>query len=63
MSQSTAGREATPRHYLMCRPTYFDVTYAINPWMDPGKPVDTDLAVGGGTRCAGSTWSTATPST
>nr|WP_104635198.1 dimethylargininase [Streptomyces sp. MH60] len=29
----------------MCRPTYFDVTYAINPWMDPGKPVDTDLAV------------------
>lgn len=45
MSQSTAGREATPRHYLMCRPTYFDVTYAINPWMDPGKPVDTDLAI------------------
>jgi N-dimethylarginine dimethylaminohydrolase len=29
----------------MCRPTYFDVTYAINPWMDPGKPVDTDLAI------------------
>ncbi|MFU0243641.1 amidinotransferase, partial [Streptomyces scabiei] len=29
----------------MCRPTYFDVTYAINPWMDPDKPVDTDLAV------------------
>ncbi|MFG2298731.1 dimethylargininase [Streptomyces sp. NPDC048603] len=29
----------------MCRPTHFDVTYAINPWMDPGKPVDTDLAV------------------
>lgn len=38
-------RTATPRHYLMCRPTYFDVVYSINPWMDPGKPVDTALAV------------------
>ncbi|TPQ19325.1 dimethylargininase [Streptomyces sporangiiformans] len=37
-------REATPRHYLMCRPTYFDVTYAINPWMNPDKPVDAALA-------------------
>jgi N-dimethylarginine dimethylaminohydrolase len=43
--QSTAVREATPRHYLMCRPTYFDVTYAINPWMNPDKPVDAALAV------------------
>ncbi|MEU6093021.1 dimethylargininase [Streptomyces sp. NPDC047085] len=42
---TTPVREATPRHYLMCRPTHFDVTYAINPWMDPGKPVDTDLAI------------------
>ncbi|MFI5757214.1 dimethylargininase [Streptomyces sp. NPDC051569] len=33
------------RHYLMCRPTHFEVVYAINPWMDPAKPVDTDLAV------------------
>ncbi|MFE6699268.1 dimethylargininase [Streptomyces sp. NPDC057718] len=38
-------RTARPRHYLMCRPTYFDVVYSINPWMDPGKPVDTALAV------------------
>ena len=45
MSQIEAVRQATPRHYLMCRPTYFDVTYAINPWMDPSKPVDTDLAI------------------
>ncbi|WP_405886403.1 dimethylargininase [Streptomyces sp. NBC_01384] len=45
MSQTLAVRQATHRHYLMCRPTYFDVTYAINPWMDPGKPVDTDLAI------------------
>jgi arginine dihydrolase len=29
----------------MCRPTYFDVTYAINPWMNPDKPVDRDLAI------------------
>ncbi len=33
------------REYLMCRPTYFAVDYAINPWMDPSAPVDTDLAV------------------
>jgi N-dimethylarginine dimethylaminohydrolase len=33
------------RHYLMCRPTYFAVDYAINPWMDPTAPVDVDLAV------------------
>ncbi|HEX2418327.1 MAG TPA: amidinotransferase [Micromonosporaceae bacterium] len=33
------------RHYLMCSPTYFTVSYAINAWMDPSKPVDTDLAI------------------
>ncbi|MFF5565542.1 dimethylargininase [Streptomyces sp. NPDC012623] len=33
------------RHYLMCRPAHFEVVYAINPWMDPAKPVDTALAV------------------
>jgi len=33
------------RHYLMCRPTYFAVDYAINPWMDPTEPVDVDLAI------------------
>jgi N-dimethylarginine dimethylaminohydrolase len=33
------------RHYLMCRPTYFAVDYAINPWMDPAAPVDADLAI------------------
>ncbi|WP_262848193.1 dimethylargininase [Mumia quercus] len=41
----TTMREATPRRFLMCRPEHFDVTYAINPWMDPSKPVDTALAV------------------
>ncbi|CAM5525727.1 dimethylargininase [Streptomyces narbonensis] len=38
-------RTARPRHYLMCRPTHFDVVYSINPWMDPAKPVDTQLAI------------------
>ena len=35
-----ARRTARPRHYLMCPPTWFDVSYAINPWMDPTVPVD-----------------------
>jgi N-dimethylarginine dimethylaminohydrolase len=38
-------RIPTARRYLMCRPTYFTVDYAINPWMNPDVPVDTDLAV------------------
>lgn len=29
----------------MCRPTHFAVTYKINPWMDPGAPYDTTLAI------------------
>src|SRR4051794_1804304 len=44
-AQLPAVRTATPRHYLMCRPTYFAVEYAINPWMNPGEPVDRDLAI------------------
>jgi N-dimethylarginine dimethylaminohydrolase len=28
-----------------CLPEHFDVTYSINPWMDPGKPVDRPLAM------------------
>jgi N-dimethylarginine dimethylaminohydrolase len=38
------NRDATPRRYLMCAPTHFRVTYSINPWMDPSKPVDLPLA-------------------
>ncbi|MEV6651114.1 dimethylargininase [Streptomyces sp. NPDC051219] len=38
-------RDATPRRYLMCPPTHFKVTYSINPWMDPAKPVDLPLAL------------------
>jgi len=33
-------RSATRREFAMVEPTYFDVTYAINPWMDPSRPVD-----------------------
>ncbi len=39
-----AERAASTRHYLMCPPTHFDVRYAINPWMQPGAPVDRGLA-------------------
>lgn len=53
MNRPPASRLARPRHYLMCRPTYFDVTYAINPWMDPAKPVDGALAVAQWERLAG----------
>ncbi|UKD53842.1 amidinotransferase [Amycolatopsis sp. FU40] len=38
-------RVPTPRRYLMCPPRYFAVDYAINPWMDPSKPVSADVAV------------------
>ena len=38
-------RVARPRRYLMCRPTHFQVSYRINPWMDREKPVDTALAL------------------
>ncbi len=39
-SASTGRRTATPRDYVMCPPTHFAVTYAINVWMDPTAPVD-----------------------
>jgi N-dimethylarginine dimethylaminohydrolase len=38
-------RSARPRRFLMCPPKHFEVTYAINPWMDPDKPTDTELAL------------------
>ncbi|MGH3933130.1 MAG: amidinotransferase, partial [Pseudonocardiaceae bacterium] len=38
-------RLRTPRRYLMCPPRYFTVSYKINPWMDPGRPVDTARAM------------------
>ena len=41
----TGTRRSTVRRYLMCPPTYFDVTYSINPWMNPAKPVDQPVAM------------------
>lgn len=38
------GRTQQRRTYLMCRPEHFAVRYRINPWMDPTRPVDVDLA-------------------
>jgi N-dimethylarginine dimethylaminohydrolase len=42
---SRTTRTATPRRYLMCRPTHFGVSYEINPWMDLAVPVDLDRAL------------------
>ncbi|MEU9206024.1 dimethylargininase [Streptomyces sp. NPDC048332] len=38
-------RQAASKRYLMCRPSYFGVTYSINPWMEPSKPCSTDTAL------------------
>lgn len=38
-------RTGRRRRYLLCPPTYFAVDYAINPWMDPGRPVDRGAAL------------------
>ena len=35
----------TLRHYLMCPPTHYTVSYQINPWMHPEHPTDTDRAM------------------
>jgi N-dimethylarginine dimethylaminohydrolase len=40
-----AQRQASARSFLMCPPTYFDVTYSINPWMRPDQPVSADRAM------------------
>jgi arginine dihydrolase len=45
MRNDATRRVASTRSYLMCPPTYFDVTYAINPWMRLGAPVDPELAL------------------
>lgn len=41
---ATATREARARRYVMCAPEHFDVTYAINPWMNTSMPVDVERA-------------------
>jgi N-dimethylarginine dimethylaminohydrolase len=45
MSNDVTHRVASPRSYLMCPPEYFTVSYAINPWMRLGSPVDAGLAM------------------
>jgi N-dimethylarginine dimethylaminohydrolase len=42
---SRADRVARPRHFVMCRPTHFTVSYEINPWMDTTQAVDADVAL------------------
>ncbi|MEU6484231.1 dimethylargininase [Streptomyces sp. NPDC046887] len=42
---ATTPRQARTRHYVMCRPEHFEVSYSINPWMDPAKPTDPALAL------------------
>jgi N-dimethylarginine dimethylaminohydrolase len=41
----TQQRIPRKRTYLVCRPEYFEVKYAINAWMDTAVPVDNALAV------------------
>jgi N-dimethylarginine dimethylaminohydrolase len=41
----TAERTPAKKTVLMCRPEHFTVVYQINPWMDPAKPTNTELAV------------------
>jgi arginine dihydrolase len=40
-----SGQPGPVRHFLMCPPAYFTVSYTINPWMNPAKPTDTGLAI------------------
>jgi N-dimethylarginine dimethylaminohydrolase len=37
-------RSPRARRYVMCAPRYFEVTYAINPWMNTSVPVDVERA-------------------
>ena len=39
------ARTAAPLHVLMCPPVHFEVSYAINPWMQIGCAVDPALAM------------------
>lgn len=41
----TVTPRATRRHYLMCEPTHYTVSYEINPWMDSTRYTDAGLAV------------------
>jgi N-dimethylarginine dimethylaminohydrolase len=45
VESETNERVQQHRRYLMCRPEHFTVSYSINPWMEPSRPTDTDLAL------------------
>ncbi|MDQ1135563.1 N-dimethylarginine dimethylaminohydrolase [Microbacterium sp. SORGH_AS 1204] len=45
VASETVERVQQHRRYLMCRPDHFTVSYSINPWMEPSRPTDTDLAL------------------
>jgi len=45
MSETARRTTSHARTYLMCPPEHFAVEYAINPWMDPARPVDVALAM------------------
>ncbi|WP_405084346.1 dimethylargininase [Microbispora sp. NBC_01389] len=40
-----SGRTGMARHFLMCRPEFFTVSYSINPWMRPEEGADTATAL------------------
>ncbi len=42
---ATPAPAATSRHYLMCEPVHYTVSYEINPWMDVTRHTDVDLAL------------------
>jgi arginine dihydrolase len=39
-----ARRPRSSQRLFLCPPAFYDVTYSINPWMDPTVPVDFSLA-------------------
>ena len=45
LEPQASSSAAVRLHDLMCPPAHFKVTYSINPWMDPTKPVDLPLAL------------------
>ncbi|MFI9785053.1 dimethylargininase [Kitasatospora sp. NPDC051984] len=44
-TSSTTSPGTPSRRYLLCPPEHFAVEYAINPWMDPTRPVDRTAAL------------------
>ncbi|MEU7629699.1 dimethylargininase [Nocardia sp. NPDC049220] len=40
-----AARRPSSRRFVMCRPDHFEVSYSINPWMNPDDPVDRSRAI------------------